>query len=145
MLMPDVNVLVYAHRADTAQHRNARKWLEELAGVDGPFALSALTATGFVRVVTGKTVFASDPSPLSAAMDFVDELMAAENCRWVSPGPEHWKIFSRLCLSTRSTGKNAADAQHAAIALENGCTFATADGDFKRFVAEGLRWNHLAF
>lgn len=145
MLMPDVNVLVYAHRADTSQHRSALNWIDGLARVDGPFALSALTATGFVRVVTGRTVFASDPSPLSEAMEFVDELMAAENCRWVSPGPEHWKIFSRLCLATRSTGKNAADAQHAAIALEHGCTLASADLDFKRFATEGLRWSHLAF
>lgn len=145
MLMPDVNVLVYAHRADTAQHLKALKWVDALARVDEPFGLSALVATGFVRVVTGKTVFGSDPTPLSEAVDFVDELMAAENCRWIAPGPEHWKIFSRLCLATRSTGKNAADAQHAAIALENGCTLATADGDFKRFAAEGLRWSHLAF
>lgn len=138
MLMPDVNVLVYAHRRDTEQHRPAYEWLEALANGDAPFALSTAVATGFFRVVTNRSVFES-PSSTGEALDFVDELLASQNCRWVSAGPEHWRIFSRLCATTRATGKHAADAAHAATAIEHGCTLASVDGDFARFEKAGLR------
>jgi uncharacterized protein len=68
-----------------------------------------------------------------------DELLAAKSCRWVAHGPEHWKIFSRLCSSTRVTGKLAADAVHAATAIEHGCTLASVDRDFAKFEKAGLR------
>lgn len=143
MLMPDVNILVYAYRVESEQHPAASAWLDALANGDAPFALSTGVATGFVRVVTGTSVFASKPSPMAAALEFVDELFAAESCRWVSPAAEHWRLFSRLCTATRSKGKTAADAVHAAVAIENGCTLASCDRDFERFAEHGLRWLHL--
>lgn len=145
MLMPDVNVLVYAHRADVAQHDEAYEWLEAVANGQAPFALSALVATAFVRVVTGKAPFGVRATPVSAALDFVDELMSSDACRWVGPGPDYWRLFSGLCASTRSTGKHAADARHAAVAIEHGCTLVSADADFRRFAAHGLRWKHLSW
>src|SRR5258705_1620052 len=143
MLMPDVNVLVYAHRADTVQHEKALAWLDELAAADAPFGVSTLVATGFVRVVTGKTVFASKPSTVAVGLDFIDELLSSDSSRLMTPGPEHWKIFSRLCLAARATGKLAADAQHAAVAIESGGTLVTADADFEQFKRHGLAWKHL--
>ncbi|MDE0679606.1 MAG: PIN domain-containing protein [Gammaproteobacteria bacterium] len=40
----------------------------------------------------------------------------------------------------RATGKLVADAQHAAIAVEHGCTLVSTDSDFSRFA--GVRWRH---
>lgn len=42
MVMPDVNVLVYAHRADTREHLEHAAWISRLAGGEEPFALSEL-------------------------------------------------------------------------------------------------------
>jgi hypothetical protein len=39
-------------------------------------------------------------------------------------------------------GKLIADAAHAALAIETGCEWITADTDFARF-APLLRWRHL--
>jgi hypothetical protein len=36
-----------------------------------------------------------------------------------------------------------ADAQHAAVAIAEGCTWVTRDRDFTRFARHGLRWEHL--
>jgi predicted nucleic acid-binding protein len=33
MLMPDVNVLVYAHRADEPVHAAYRQWFDEVVGI----------------------------------------------------------------------------------------------------------------
>lgn len=139
MLLPDVNLLIYAHRADTPQHEAALGWFDDLLARDVVFGISSLAAVAFVRVVTG-AAFKERASSLSQATEFIDELSGAPACRWVSPGLEHWSYVSRLCLATRSAGAMVGDAQHAAIAIENGCTLVSADDDFARFEPLGLRW-----
>jgi predicted nucleic acid-binding protein len=42
MLMPDVNVLVYAHRADETVHGPYKTWFTQLVNGAQPFALSIL-------------------------------------------------------------------------------------------------------
>ena len=51
--------------------------------------------------------------------------------------------MATLCRATGATGKLVADAQHAAVAMAEGCVWITRDGDFARFAAHGLRWLHL--
>jgi predicted nucleic acid-binding protein len=44
-----------------------------------------------------------------------------------------------LCEAASARGKLVADAQHAAMALEHGCTWVTRDADFDGFRSSGLR------
>lgn len=140
--MPDVNVLVYAHRQGGADHHFFKSWLEGLANDAQPFALSALVAVAFVRVVTHPRL-PGGPTPLPQALAFVDTLQAAPSCRVVAPGPQHWPLVSMLCRKTGAVGKHVANAQHAAIALEHGCEWISRDNDFTAFAPHGLRWQHL--
>jgi len=140
--MPDVNVLVYAHRHDVPEHPAYEEWLRDLAESTEPFALSVLVAVGFVRISTNRRLYA-DPSPLSVALAFVEELTARPNCRLTAPGRDHLTEVARLCRAADASGSMVADAQHAAIAIANGCTWVTADRDFARFAPHGLRWEHL--
>lgn len=142
MLMPDVNVLVYAHRADEEVHAEYRDWLEALVDGAAPFALSALVAVGFVRIVTNKRVY-STPTPIELALAVVDQLATHPRCRMVVPDEHHWSDVSALCRATSATGKLVADAQHAALAIAAGCTWVTRDRDFARFEQHGLLWQHL--
>ncbi|MYF03810.1 MAG: type II toxin-antitoxin system VapC family toxin, partial [Holophagales bacterium] len=48
--------------------------------------------------------------------------------------------LERLCRQADARGKLVADAQHAAVAMEHGCTIVSTDADFDRFA--GLRWLH---
>ncbi|MFZ4774134.1 MAG: PIN domain-containing protein [Terrimicrobiaceae bacterium] len=50
----------------------------------------------------------------------------------------------RLCEETGATGKMVTDAQHAALAIENGCTWVTRDSDFEKFQPCGLRVEFLS-
>jgi predicted nucleic acid-binding protein len=52
VIIPDVNVLVYAYRAEAADHESYRQWLEMVANGDESFALAGIVLSGFVRVVT---------------------------------------------------------------------------------------------
>ena len=66
-------------------------------------------------------------------MAFTDELVRRPTARLVGPGPRHWELLTEICRTTGATAKLIADAQHAAIAIEHGCTFVTTDSDFARF------------
>ena len=139
MILPDVNVLVYAHREDAADHLRFKRWLQ--ATVDGPeaFAVSEIVLSGFVRVVTHPRVF-HPPTPIAAALDFCSYLREQPNVVMITPGPRHWQIFSDLCARVRAAGNMVPDAYLAAIAIEAGCEWITTDRDYARFPA--LRWRH---
>ena len=141
MLMPDVNILAYAHRQESPGHRRYAAWLVECATGPEPFALSELVLHGFVRVVTNPRVF-DPPSTAGQAFKFLDALLSRPTCSLARPGPRHWGIFRQLCESSHLRGKLVAGAAHAAVAIETGCEWVTADTDFSRF-SPPLRWIHL--
>ncbi|MBM3290130.1 MAG: type II toxin-antitoxin system VapC family toxin [Candidatus Hydrogenedentes bacterium] len=137
MLLPDVNVLVYAHREETANHDVCRKWLEDVLNGDEAYAISDLVLSGFVRIVTHPKVF-KRPSSIGDALAFVEQVRDQPNCVRIEPGSRHWDIFKRLCLETGVKGNLAPDAYLAAMAIESGCEWVSTDQDFSRF--KGLRW-----
>jgi uncharacterized protein len=141
MLMPDVNVLVYAHREESPAHDRYAAWLIALAEGPEPFGISELVLHGFLRVAANPRIF-DPPSTTRQGFLFIDALLERPGCCLVRPGPRHWSIFRRLCQTGGLQGKIVADAVHAAIAIENGCEWVTADTDFARF-APPLRWRHL--
>jgi len=142
MRMPDVNVLIYAHRADDPAHGFYRRWLEQLAAGPEPFALSLDIATAFVRIVTHAN-FPAGPTPLPQALAVIDALRQTPGCRLLAAGDRHWDLFRQRCEVTRATGKRVGDARHAALAVEHGCTWVTRDTDFNGFVPAGLRLEML--
>jgi predicted nucleic acid-binding protein len=85
MLMPDVNVLVYAHREDADRHKEHARWLRSLAEGNEPFALSELVLHGFIRVVTNSRIFLR-PTPLGGRVaDACHAAVAIEHgCEWVT-------------------------------------------------------------
>jgi uncharacterized protein len=142
MLMPDVNILVYAHREEERCHEAYAKWLKTLIDGAEPFALSVLVAVGFVRIVTNRRIY-EDPTPLPLALAFIEQMTTHPRCRTAVPSETHLGETVRLCRAVSATGKLVADAQHAALAISDGCTWITRDGDFSQFEQHGLRWQHL--
>jgi len=100
--MPDVNVLVYAHREDEAVHAAARKWSRRPSTAASPFALSALVAVGFVRIVTNPGSTPSHPRLRGARSRRCDA--ARPNCRLILPGSRHWQLVGHLCRETHAAG-----------------------------------------
>lgn len=139
MILPDVNVLVYAFRQDGPEYPMYRHWLESTVGSDAAFGLADLVLSGFLRVVTHPRVF-SYPTPIRTALAFTEELRAMPNAVPVSPGPRHWSIFHRLCSNAGAKGNLVPDAFLAALAIESGSEWITTDRGFSRF--PGLRWRH---
>jgi uncharacterized protein len=139
VLLPDVNVLVYAHREDAPNHAACRRWLEALVNGDEAYGLSDLVLSGFVRVVTHPRIFIQ-PSTMADAIAFTRQLRGQSNCGLVGLGAWHWAIFERLCTEAVVRGNLVPYAYLAALAIESGCEWITTDRDFSRF--SGLRWRH---
>lgn len=98
-----------------------------------------LVLSGFVRVVTHPGIFKT-PTPISVALSLTAGLLDRTNCVRVNPGPRHWHIFSTLCQAAGARGSLVPDAYLAAVAIESGSEWITADRDYARF--PGLRWRH---
>ena len=138
MILFDVNVLVHAFREDAPRHLEIRRWLEERVYSEGAFGLSDVVLSGFLRVVTHPRVF-DPPTPLEDALAFVESLRGQPNCVLFAPGRRHWRIFTRLCRKAEARGNLIPDAYLAALAIESGSEWITADTDFRRF--PGLKWS----
>jgi toxin-antitoxin system PIN domain toxin len=139
MILPDVNVLVYAHREDAPDHLAYREWLEGVINSDQAYGMADIVLSGFLRVVTHPRVF-SPPSTIEQALTFVDNVRNQSTCVLISPGSRHWTIFERLCRRANVKGNLVPDAYLAALAIESGSTWITTDRDYSRF--HQLKWQH---
>ena len=137
MILPDVNVLIYAFRADSADHTKYREWLESVVNGEGAYGMSPQVLSSVVRITTHPRIFAS-PSGLEDVLGFARVLLEQPACTVVAPGPRHFTIFEDLCRSAAVTGNLVQDAWLAALALESGSEWITTDGDYARF--PGLSW-----
>lgn len=137
----DVNILVYAHREDQVEHRYFKERLQRVVNDATAFGLSPMVAGGFVRIVTHPR-FPNGPTPMPQALAVIETLMLQPNAHWLLPGKRHWELVAGLCRATGASGKSVADAQHAAVAIEHACLWASRDADFVRYEPEGLRFEH---
>ena len=137
MQLPDVNVLIYAHREDAPEHRRYAAWLRALTTSAAPFALSETVLASFLRIVTNRRIF-DPPASMETAIAFCQSLVARPRAVMIAPGRQHWSIFVGLCRGIE--GPLVTDAYLAAIAIEHGCELVSTDSDFARFA--GLRWVH---
>jgi toxin-antitoxin system PIN domain toxin len=138
MMLPDVNVLIYAFRKDVAQHTICRAWLDQVVLNDARFGISPLALGAVVRITTQSRMYPA-PSSLDEAFGFCEDILSQPHCQIVEPGERHWDIFRRLCIETDTRGPRVIDAWYAALAIEWGCEWVTMDRDYARF--PGLKWS----
>lgn len=139
MILPDINVLVYAARDDSPDCARYRSWLETVLLGPEPVAVVSPVVAGFVRVVTNPRVF-SRPSTLDAALGFVDAVLAAPAAVEPALSERLGGVLADVCRRAGATADRVPDAYLAAIALDLDAELVTADRGFARF--EGLRWRH---
>jgi uncharacterized protein len=137
VILPDVNVLLYAFRTDSPDHAAHRRWLDGVVNGAMAYGMSPQVLAGLIRVATHPRIYVR-PSSLRDAMAFAEVLLGQPHCQIIQPGPRHWSIFVDLCARAKVAGNLVQDAWLAALAIESGCEWITTDRDFARF--DGLRW-----
>lgn len=137
MILADVNILVYAFRAEASGHDAYREWMLSVVNSESAYGVSPQVLSSFLRIVTHPAIFVR-PSRLDSALAFCRTLLAPETCQVVLPGARHWSIFTDLCVRAQASGNLVQDAWFAALAIEHGCEWITSDRDYARF--PDLRW-----
>lgn len=133
IVLPDVNILVYAFRRESSGHDDYAAWLADVVSGEAELALAEGTVAGFLRIVTSPRIYA-DPAPTPLAMAFMDGVRRARRRRWVAVTDSVWSRFQAILeADPQIRGNLVPDAWLAALALAHGCRLATADRGFARF------------
>jgi len=142
MLIPDVNILVYAYNADSPRYVRAREWWETTLQQPRVVGLPWNTSVGFIRIATQRGISAR-PMTVQEAVETVRAWLDHPRVRIVTPGERHAEILFDLLLELGVGGNITYDAHLAALAIEYQAELVSTDTDFARF--PGLRWfNPLA-
>ena len=113
--------------------------MHDAAVADEVLGLPTPAIDGFLRAVTHRRVFAR-PTPVRDALAWLGALLAAPRVLEVRPGERHRRLTSDLVSTLDLRGNDIPDASLAAISIERGATFWSADRGFARFPE--LRWRH---
>lgn len=131
IMMPDVNLLLYAYDEGSKFHLAAKKWLEKVLLEDEVF-FSWHTITGFLRISTNPRIL-GNPAPLADAVNIVTTWLALENTHLVFLEKKHWPLFAKMLTDGQAAGNLVMDAHLAAMAASCGAKLASSDRDFTRF------------
>jgi toxin-antitoxin system PIN domain toxin len=133
MIIPDLNVLLYAVNEDSSHHRAALAWLQSTVNLTTePIGLPWTVQIGFLRLTTSRKVFSS-PLGVAQAFEWLERLKSAFCVQDINPGKAHFGILRHLLLSTGTGANLTTDAHLAALAIEQDATLVTGDRDFLRF------------
>jgi toxin-antitoxin system PIN domain toxin len=137
VILPDVNLLVYAYAAKAPQHDAAKAWWERLLTAGEPVGLPWAVSLGFLRLMTHPAVLSTPMRP-GQALAALESWYLRPSVQVVDPGPRHLRLLRGLLEGLGLAANLTTDAHLAALAIEHGCVLASSDADFGRF--PGLRW-----
>ena len=142
MILPDVNLLLYAKDRLSAHHAGARVWLDETLSASAAVGFCWQVLSGFIRISTNPRLHVR-PLTLREATETVDGWLAQPCAQIIGPTSRHWMEFQRQLESARATGNLVSDATLAALSVEHQATVYSTDQDFALFPL--IRWvNPLA-
>lgn len=133
MIAVDTNLLVYAHRRDSAFHKPARTCIAGLASSRAAWAIAWPCLHEFYGVSTNPRVYTPASTP-DEAIDQIDAWMESPSLSLLHETPAHWDELRGLLQATGAVGARVHDARIAALCLQHGVReLLSADRDFKRF------------
>jgi toxin-antitoxin system PIN domain toxin len=133
MIAVDTNLLVYAHREDSAFHNAAFLCVRELAEGQASWAIPWPCIHEFLAIVTHPRIYAP-PTPLEKAIDQVEAWIESPTLVLLAEYEEYWPLIRGMLDKGRITGPQVHDARVAALCRAYGVReLWTADRDFSRF------------
>ena len=136
MIVPDVNLLLYAYDSDSAFHAKTAAWWRRCLSGSEPVGLPPVVVFGFLRLSTNARVFKHPMTPAEASQH-IRSWLAQPVVQMLEPRSNHIELVLQSLESLGTAGNLVTDAQIAALAIEHEATLHTNDTDFMRFT--GLR------
>lgn len=131
MIIPDLNLLLYAYNPGAVNHKAAKKWWEDLLTSGSRVAIPWAVILGFIRLSTTRGVFVKPATP-TEALDRIEAWFEQPGVSVLDPSPRHLSGL-RSTLSEVAGGPLTTDAHLAALAIENQAELHSNDVDFTRF------------
>jgi len=119
MIAVDTNLLVYAHREDSAWHDAAYTRITELAEGPAPWAIPWPCIHEFLAIVTHPRIFVP-PTPLDAALDQVEAWLDSPSLLLLSEAEGYWSELSSSLRTGHIVGPHVHDARIAALCRVHG-------------------------
>ena len=133
MIAIDTNLLVFAHRGDSPDHRRALGALRPVLEGPSPWALPWPCVHEFISIVTHPAIY-KPASSLADSIRFVDALFDSPQLHLLAESPGYFDKLRVLALAARLRGPRIHDARIAALCLHHGVReLWTADRDFSLF------------
>jgi toxin-antitoxin system PIN domain toxin len=133
MIAVDTNLLLYAHREDSALHSRAKAAVEDLRHHRAPWAIPWPCLHEFIAIATHPGIY-KPASSLQQALGFVDSLLACVPLELLSESPGYFEKLKTVARAANLRGPRIHDARIAALCLHHGVTeLWSADRDFSLF------------
>jgi len=139
VIIPDINLLVYAYNLDAPDHDAASVWWKQLMEGFQPVGLSWVVCLGFLRLMTNRKILET-PLESNEALDHIQSWLARPQVQILQPGPRHIQILNSFSQHRLLSSALVTDAHLAALAIETQSELHSNDTDFARF--PGLRWHN---
>lgn len=133
MILPDVNILLYAYDKTSPFNLKAVVFLEDVLSND-QVIFTWQTLTGFIRIITHPKA-SKNPLKIETAVEIVASWLELPNTQIISLDKRNWQIYADLLIDGQAPGALAMDAHLAAIANSCGARVATKDNDFTHFLS----------
>lgn len=135
MIAIDTNILVYAHREDSAWHEQAYAHVLQVAEGRSAWAIPWPCIHEFLAIVTHPRIY-NPPSSLNVALQQIDAWLESPSLLLLAETGSYWPHMRKTLVSAHISGSRIHDARVAALCLLHGVTeLWTADRDFGRFPA----------
>ena len=140
MILPDLDLLVYAYNERSEFHQAAQTWWQGLVVGTDTIGIPWQVSEGFIRQMSNTSIMAAPWTPAGAAGE-IRRWLGNNHIVTLAPGPRYLEILERILAATGATRRLVTDATIAALALENVAEVHTNNArDFRRF--PGLMWRN---
>lgn len=139
MIVPDINLLVFAHNCKAPHYEAARAWWSSSLAGRTPIGLSWVTINGFIRIMTHQRILVH-PMPVEQAIAYSESWLAESHIKIIEPGKNFSHLFFNYLQQLGTGGNLTTDAYLTALAAEHNAELHSNDSDFSKFA--GLRWKN---
>jgi toxin-antitoxin system PIN domain toxin len=139
MIIPDANLIIYAHNEADPDHGAARAWWTALLEGDEDIGIPIVVVLAFLRLTTSARIL-THPLSVGESARRIEAWFEARPVRLITPGQGHIATLLATVRAVGVGGSLTTDAHIAALALEYHAEVHTSDLDFGRF--PGIRWRN---
>ena len=129
MIVPDVNLILYAYDQDGPFHRESADWWSRCLNGSEAVGLAPVVIFAFVRLSTSPRIYA-EPLSLEECAGIVRSWLAVPVTTLLEHDSGDIDVAFDLLASAGAGGNLTTDAQIGALALRYRATVHTADTDF---------------